>query len=79
MAMQVMWQLQVDVFGEDSPYPILRHVFFGESKDELDEDFKAHIQNDKFLRESVQHKSFRGIPVRWEAKYKQVALPSSQR
>lgn len=45
----MLYGLMVDVMDEEDPIPIVRHVFFGRSEEEVSGKFARHVERDQFL------------------------------
>lgn len=57
-------KLVVDIYepeGAGNDYPILRHEFYGKTKDEAEGYYDAHLQTDEFLRGCVQRSAWRKV------------------
>ena len=48
VAAEPLVQLQVDIY-ESKPYPVVRHIFIGKTKEEAMGYYKAHLKTDAFL------------------------------
>lgn len=65
--------LVVDVYEPSTRfrYPVIRHVFYGASREEAEGYYRAHLRNDNFLRSCAESKAFEGrlceVDVRWES------------
>lgn len=55
--------IEVDIFESES-YPVVMHVFYGETIEEARGYFKAHMKTDSFLRESVHKGRYKGMKVK---------------
>lgn len=53
----------VDIF-EDGKYPVVSHVFYGETIEEARGYFKAHMKTDSFLRAAVNTRRFQGMKLK---------------
>jgi hypothetical protein len=66
-----LWRLVVDIYEPESTtaYPVLRHVFYGASRDEAMGTFAAHMKTDEFLRGCVKKERWDGVDcvsrIRW--------------
>jgi hypothetical protein len=70
----VLWAVIASTYEESvgSAYPVVRHIFYGKTKDEALGYFNAHLQTDKFLASCTENESFGAIACRTEllvAKY----------
>lgn len=73
----MLWAMQVDIY-ESKPYPVVRHVFYGENKEAAVSLFKAHCGSDRFLHDCVESESFNGISCTWDVTWRQIAFGDPQ-
>ena len=64
-----LWKLVVDIYELESTtaYPVLRHVFYGVTKEEAEGTFGAHMKTDAFLRGCVQKQRWDGVDCMFRA------------
>lgn len=55
-----MWTLVVETFEPSHRYPIVEHRFRGDTKQEAEGYYNAHMRSDRFLRECIEHGMFDG-------------------
>lgn len=53
----------VDIF-EHTKYPVVSHIFYGETIEEARGYLKSHIKTDSFLRAAVNTGRFKGMRVK---------------
>lgn len=58
----------VDVFEAATRfrYPVVRHAFYGRSREEADGYFRAHLETDSFLRDCLENKRWNGVSCETE-------------
>lgn len=66
-----MWTLIVESYEPSHRYPIVVHHFSGDTKQEAEGYYQAHLKSDAFLRQCMATGMFQGkVPcpsrVRWE-------------
>jgi hypothetical protein len=63
------WRLVVDIYepGGGHDYPIVRHVFAGDTREEAEGYFDAHMKTDAFLRGCVTKQRWRDVDCDVEA------------
>lgn len=49
-----LWSLRVDVLPKGQRVPILSHVFFGPTKESVNESLVAHMKDDGFLESAYR-------------------------
>lgn len=59
------WAFVVDIY-ERQPYPVLRHVFYGQTKEEAKGYFESHLKIDAFLRDCVRRGRWTTVKCRAE-------------
>lgn len=68
-----LWILRVDVLPRGRTIPLLSHVFFGETRQQVDFSFHEHMKDDSFLREAyvASHSkgTIRGMEIEVVTKY----------
>lgn len=57
------WSLRVDVLAKGHPIPILSHVFFGPTKESVNDSLSAHTRDDAFLDAAYRTGKVGDIPV----------------
>jgi len=55
-----MWTLVVETFEPSHRYAIVEHRFRGETQEEADSYYQAHMRSDRFLRECIERGQFDG-------------------
>lgn len=58
-----MWVVEARTF-EAKAYPVVVHQFQGETREEAEGYFLAHLKSDKFLRDCIAKKQFAGFKCR---------------
>lgn len=70
-----MWRYIVESYEPPKPYPIVVHVFQGDTKEEALSYYQAHLQSDRYISECTMTSTYRmsdgsviGCPSksRWE-------------
>jgi hypothetical protein len=78
--MQKIVALQVDVYADNTPIPVVRHVFYGEDEEEAEERFRLHCNADAFLRDCFKHGGYNGMQCRVESGFREIRFdPRSSR
>lgn len=67
----MLWALVVDIY-ESKPYPVVQHVFRGETQDEAAGYFDSHMETDEFMRGCVENKRWKDVECRAEMRWEQV-------
>ena len=68
----MLHQLIVDTFEASvgTGYPVLRHIFYGKTKEEARGYYQAHLTTDAFLRGCTLEQHFKAIKCRSTFKWK---------
>ncbi len=53
------WRVVQHIYEERDPEPVLTHVFYGESREEAEHVYSAHMETDSFMRDCVTRGKFR--------------------
>lgn len=69
-----LWRLEVD--EATLAYPVLRHTFYGVTKDEAQGTFEAHLKTDAFLRGCVEKERWDGVHCVYVARWLAPGEPS---
>jgi hypothetical protein len=62
-------RLQIDIYEDESPEPILSHVFYGHSPLKIQAVVAAHMQTDSFFKAAMTTKQFRGMVLRTQEQW----------
>lgn len=54
-------RLQIDTYEDRSPTPILSHVFYGNTRDDIQAIIDAHALTDSFFQAALTTGLFRGM------------------
>jgi len=59
----MIYGLSVDIFEESigEEYPVVTHVFYGKTKKEVLQYYKAHLKTDSFFRGCLESNNYKGI------------------
>lgn len=57
--------IQVDIY-ESEVFPVVTHIFRGNTKKQAQGMMNAHMGTDKFLRDALNKQNYNGIPLRVE-------------
>lgn len=55
--------IKVDIYEGDKPYPVVSHIFYGETIKEAERYYRAHLHTDSFLRGAINKGEWSGIPL----------------
>lgn len=55
-----MWTLVVETFEPSHRYAIVEHRFRGDTQQEAEGYYQAHLRSDRFLRECMEYGQFDG-------------------
>ena len=69
------WKLIVDIYepaGAGRDYPVVRHEFFGKTKDEANGYFEAHLGTCRFLRDCVTKSRWKTVTCEIAAEWQRV-------
>ncbi len=61
---EAQWIYHVDIFepdGAGTEYPVVRHSFYGKTKEEAKGYFESHIKTDAFMKGCVEKDKFKQI------------------
>ncbi len=58
--MPATWRVVSEIYEEGKDFPIVVHIFFGQSDREAAGYYRAHLETDTFLADCTQHGSFQG-------------------
>jgi len=58
-----MLSLRIDTFEDDSDFPVLSHVFYGDTREYIEGIVKAHAETDSFFRASITTHRFQGMKL----------------
>ena len=67
-----MLLLQHDIFEGTDTFPVLTHLFYGETEQEALDVLKAHSAYDEFLHAALTTMNFKGIPLRTTSRWSKV-------
>lgn len=72
--MSKIWVYQIDVYDEQVPYPIVRHIFMGQTQQEAQSYYRMHLSNDSFLQGCLDGGEFNGHTFRCAAEWREAEL-----
>ena len=53
----------VEIFESGNKYPVVSHIFYGETIEEARGYLKSHMKTDSFLRAAVNTRRFKGMKL----------------
>ncbi len=56
-------RLQIDIYEDQNPEPVLSHVFYGTTQEEVNKVVQAHMHYDSFFRAAMTTKTFQGMQL----------------
>lgn len=54
-------RLQIDIYEDANPNPVLSHVFYGKTATEINKIVQAHMQYDQFFNAAMTTGTFKGM------------------
>lgn len=65
----MMYELLINIYEDQDKVPVLGHVFYGDTKEEIDGVIKAHMGTDSFFKAAMEGKKFKGMTLRIEKRW----------
>lgn len=64
-----MLRYQIDIFENSDRHPVVSHIFYGNTLEEVSGVVKAHRKTDSFLNAALSTRTFQGIKLRAQDKW----------